>query len=51
MAEVIGENIDRIATIEIRSRTPPRGVIHQLYKNARKKAGKPLDSGGGGSHY
>jgi len=42
MPEVIGENIDRIATVEIRSKTPPRGVIHRLYKSAREKSGYPL---------
>lgn len=42
MTEVIGENIDRIATIEMRSKTPPRGVIHRLYESARKKSGQPL---------
>ena len=42
MAEVIGENIDRIATIEIRTKTPPRGIIHRLYEAARKKCGHPL---------
>lgn len=42
MAEVIGENIDRIATIEMRSKTPPRGIIHRLYESARKKTGQPL---------
>jgi hypothetical protein len=42
MAEVIGEYIDRIATVEMRSKTPPRGVIHRLYEAARKKSGQPL---------
>ncbi len=42
MAEVIGENIDRIATVEIRSKTPPRGVIHRLYNAARRRSPNPL---------
>jgi len=42
MAEVIGENIDRVATIEMRSKTPPRGVIHRLYEAARRKSRAPL---------
>ncbi len=42
MSEVIGEYIDRIATIEMRSQTPPRGIIHRLYECARKKCGQPL---------
>lgn len=43
MVEVIGENIDRLCSIEIRPRSGlPRGVIHRLYGRARAKQGKPL---------
>ena len=43
MVEVIGENIDRLISIEIRPRSGlPRGVIHRLYEKARAKQGKPL---------
>lgn len=42
MAIVVGENIDRLCTVEVRSQTPPRGVIPQLYARAREKSSVPL---------
>lgn len=38
MTEIIGENIDRISTIEIRSRSSSHGVVNRLYESARKKS-------------
>src|SRR4051812_23553346 len=40
--EVIGENVDRLATIELRPRGYSHGVIHNLYRAAREKVGEPL---------
>ncbi|MCL5076208.1 MAG: DUF4392 domain-containing protein [Chloroflexi bacterium] len=42
MPEVVGEYIDRLITIEMRTRGVPRGVIHRLYEGVRVKAGMPL---------
>jgi hypothetical protein len=41
--EVIGENVDRLVTVEMRpGKGMPRGFIHNLYGAARAKLGKPL---------
>ncbi|MEX0865349.1 MAG: glutamate cyclase domain-containing protein [Acidimicrobiia bacterium] len=47
MSVVIGEYIDRLATIEMRpgKGNLPRGVIHLLYDAAREKFGRPLSLG------
>lgn len=47
MSLVIGEYIDRLATVEMRpgSGNLPRGVIHRLYDAAREKSGQPLSLG------
>ena len=44
MPDVVGEYLDRIATVEMRpgSGNLPRGVIHRLYAAARDRAGEPL---------
>ncbi len=40
--EVIGENADRLCTLELRPRGYSHGVIHNLYQAARDKIGEPL---------
>ncbi len=42
MPEIIGENVDRACTIEMRPQGMPRGQIHRLYAAAREKQGRPL---------
>ena len=43
MPEIIGENIDRLVTVEMRPRAGmPRGFIHRLYAAARERLGAPL---------
>ncbi len=42
MAEIVGENVDRLCTVEMRPQGMPRGKIHRLYDAARRKQGKPL---------
>ena len=43
MPEIIGENIDRLCTVEMRPQGMPRGKIHRLYEAARRKQnGRPL---------
>jgi hypothetical protein len=40
--DVIGENVDRLCTLELRPRGYSHGVIHPLYRAARQKIGAPL---------
>ncbi|NIM46321.1 MAG: DUF4392 domain-containing protein [Nitrososphaeria archaeon] len=40
--EVIGDNIDRLVTIEVRPRNFIRGYIKRLYEAARERAKRPL---------
>ena len=42
MPEIIGENVDRLCTVEMRPQGMPRGQIHQLYEAARQKQQRPL---------
>lgn len=42
MPEVIGDNIDRLVTVEMRNQGIVRGNIVQLYSAARKRLGEPL---------
>ena len=44
MAEIVGEYLDRLCTLEMRpgKGNLPRGVIHCLYDAARSKFGRPL---------
>jgi D-glutamate cyclase len=43
MPEIIGENVDRLCTVEMRPQGMPRGKIHRLYEAARRKQnGRPL---------
>lgn len=43
MPEIIGENIDRLCTVEMRPQGMPRGKIHRLYEAARRRQdGRPL---------
>lgn len=42
MPEIIGENVDRLCTVEMRPQGMPRGKIHKLYEAARRKQGRPL---------
>ena len=37
MPEIIGENVDRLCTVEMRPQGMPRGKIHRLYEAARRK--------------
>lgn len=43
MPEIIGENVDRLCTVEMRPQGMPRGKIHLLYEAARRRQqGRPL---------
>src|ERR1700692_769279 len=42
MPAIIGDNIDRLVTVEMRNAGMVRGVINQLYSAARDKQGEPL---------
>ena len=42
MAIIVGENVDRLCSIEIRPRMPASGVFPGLYDAARKKYSNPL---------
>ena len=42
MPEVVGENVDRAVTIEMRPHGLPRGLMHRLYAAAREEKGRPL---------
>lgn len=42
MLHVVGENVDRLCTLELRPLGSSHGVIHPLYEAARQKIGEPL---------
>src|SRR5215208_7014134 len=42
MPHIIGDNIDRLVTVEMRTQGIVRGNIVQLYEAARAKQGAPL---------
>lgn len=42
MPEIIGLNVDRVCTLEMRPQGMPRGQIHRLYEAAYQQQGEPL---------
>lgn len=42
MAIIVGENVDRLCSVEIRPRMPASGVFPELYDAAQKKYSYPL---------
>jgi hypothetical protein len=39
MPDIIGENIDRLVTVEMRNRGMNHGIIHRIYDEARREGG------------
>jgi hypothetical protein len=39
MADIIGENVDRLVTVEMRNRGMNHGIIHRIYDEARREGG------------
>lgn len=48
MPDIIGENLDRLVTVEMRNRGMNHGIIHRIYEEARREGGgRPITARAG----